>query len=156
MEVFKSKLKLLLKPPRYKFFNVGDKISNALVCRLRVERRYLHAHSFIIGRAKSPECWCQEPIESTQHYILHCWLFKVERVTLYNLVKLVLPIFENLPYCKQFDILMFGYKKDNPDFYFVNVKIQLALQKYVLQTKRFSLLPPPSPSNPHLSLPPAS
>ena len=39
---------------------------------------------------------------------------------------------------EKFNILTEGIHKLNPDFYYTNIKITLAVQNYILKTKRFS------------------
>ena len=64
-------------------------------------------------------------------------MYNIERQTLYDKVTQIIPNFESLSDPKKTDILLNGINPDKPDFYHTNVKIQLALQQYLLKTKRF-------------------
>ena len=85
----------------------------------------------------SPECYCHSKEESTKHYILDCFLYAVERQTLFSLAEHFIPTFTNLSKTKQFEILMYGLKTDDPLYNYLNTKITFAVQKFILQTKRF-------------------
>ena len=83
---FKNFTKSEIKPPRYKHFSKGNKLSNTLLTRIRVGRSYLNQHSFTIGHADSPECLCHHREESPSHYFLDCFLYSLERQTLFSLI----------------------------------------------------------------------
>ena len=115
----------------------GTKIGNCLLTRLRIGRSELNLHKYTIGQTDSPECDCHSKEESTKHYILDCFLYAVERQTLFSLVEHFIPTFTKLSKTKQYEILMYGLNTDNPMFNYLNTKITFAVQKFILETKRF-------------------
>lgn len=143
MEDFKSIYLTEIKSIKYKHFNVGQKVPNALLCRVRLSRSYLNSDSYSIGHSDSPMCWCHAPFETSMHYVLICWLFEHERVILLQKVKHLVPKFMLLPKENQLKILLYGYQPENRDFYRTNIKLQLAMQQYITDTKRFALTPTP-------------
>ena len=138
---FKLELKTVLKPKKHKHFQKGSKIGNANLTRLRVGRSFLHSHSFSIGMSESPACLCHFPDESPSHYLISCWLYNEERQTLFGSVSQLVPGFKSLPKRKQLEILLFGHKIDDPEMYSTNVKLQLSVQTFIFNTKRFDLPP---------------
>ena len=62
-----------MKPPRYKFYSRGSKLSNTLLTRIRVGRTSLNQHKFVIGKIDSPEFNCHVKEELPQHYFLNCF-----------------------------------------------------------------------------------
>ena len=92
---FKDKLKLLFKPKRHKHFNYGDKLSNTLLCRLRVGRSFLKSHGFQINLTSSDKCWCGEE-DKTENFLLSCFLFKEERNEMLRKVQTIVPNFLKL------------------------------------------------------------
>ena len=134
---FKNELKSQLKPTKNKFYEFGSKLGNKLITRLRVGRSYLNSHSYAVGKSESPSCLCHEKQETTRHYLLHCFLYVIERQQLFDQVKEIVKKFEKLPQYKQEQILLFGLTGD--DNYDTNVKIQKLVQNYILKTKRFLL-----------------
>ena len=137
LDDFKTSLKALIKPERHKFFNYGSKKGCALATQLRVGRTKLNGHSFAIGLAQSSLCDCHHPCESICHHLTSCFLYQPERQTLYSKIKQFIPNFESLSDSKKTNILLYGVSNNDPDFYNTNVKIQLALQHFLLTTKRF-------------------
>ena len=142
---FKEELKTLIKPKKYRHFNKGSKIGNANLTRLRVGRSFLNSHSFSIGHSESPLCLCHFPDENPSHFLLSCWLYNEERQTLLWSVNQLVPVFNSSPKRKQLEILLFGHDIDNPDMFSTNIKLQLLVQKFILDTKRFDH-PTPTPS----------
>ena len=132
---FKIKLKSLLTPTKSRHFAYGPKLGNKLLTRLRVGRSYLNSHSFSIGKTPSPECKCHHPNETIMHYIMHCFLYTIERQSLFVQIAQVVPNFSNLPQYKQLDLLLNGYS--NPDYHDENIEITKLIQKYILSSKRF-------------------
>ena len=78
----------MFKPKHYKHFSRGKKQSCALLTRLRVERSYLNAHAFEVGKTDSPKCSCEHPNENLLHFITSCWLYTEERRILYDQIEL--------------------------------------------------------------------
>ena len=93
ISIFKEKLKLKLKPKRFKHFSRGSKRGNSLLTQLRVGRSFLGQHSFTIGLSESPDCLCHR-VESIEHYLLDCFLYNEERRTLFDSVEQLIPKFK--------------------------------------------------------------
>ena len=134
---FKIQLNCDMKPSKIKHNSKGTKIGNYLLSRLRIGRSDLNLHRFTIGLSDSPECYCHSKEESTKHYILDCFLYAVERQTLFSLAEHFIPTFTKLSKTKQFEIRMYGLKTDDPLYNYLNTKITFAVQKFILKTKRF-------------------
>ena len=84
-----------IKPPKYKHFSKGNKLSNSLLTRIRVGRSFLNQHTFSIGHSDSPQCLCYFREESPSHYFLDCFLYSPERQALFNLIEHYIPKFPN-------------------------------------------------------------
>ena len=57
---FKEFVNQEFKPPRYKHFSRGNKLSNSLLTKIRVGRSDLNQHKFTIGLVDSSQCDCFE------------------------------------------------------------------------------------------------
>ena len=104
---------------------------------MRVGRSYLNEHSFSIGLSESPECLCHHPRESPKHIFLQCFLYNVERQTLFDRVLRILPKYKTFSETKKLDVLLNGIHPENPDFYYSNKQVQYAAQQFLMSTKRF-------------------
>ena len=135
---FKEKLKSSLKPMRYKHFSKGSKIGNTLLTRIRLKRSDLNLHKFTIGLSDSAECLCHAKKESTIHYLTECFLYSGERQILFNRVEQYIPNFLNKSKVKQNEILLMGINTDQTEFNSTNTTIAIAVQTFILTTKRFS------------------
>ena len=138
MSEFKSAVKNELKPVKYRHFNRGvNKYSNALHCQLRIGRSFLKSHSFSINFSQDDLCLCNRP-ETTSHFLLNCFLFQLERESLLAKICQLYPPFSRKSMQQQTFILLNGINLENevPDAR--NVQIFYAVQKFILQTKRFS------------------
>ena len=137
LDEFKQEMKISLKPVRYRHYNVGPKQSNSYLTWLRTGQTNLNLHKFTIGLADEPTCLCHSPNESSEHYLLECFLFSTERQTLFNLAEQVIPNFRRISKKGKFRILTKGIQTDNPEYYHTNKRISLAVQSFILKTKRF-------------------
>ena len=135
---FKTQMKKDMKPAKIRHFSKGSKIGNSLLTRIRVDRSYLNLHKFSICHADSPECICHAKQESSIHYLIDCFLYSAERQTLFNLVEHYIPKFKTMTKSQKYEILVMGIKTDNPDYNHLNTTITIAVQNYILKTKRFS------------------
>ena len=134
---FKAFTNEKLKPNKYKYFQKGNKFSNSLLTRIRVGRSQLNQHKFSIGHADSPECLCHHREESPLHYFLECFLYLPERQALFGLFEHYIPNFPNLSRKRKLEIILQGINTENADFYNTNVSLTIAVQHFILQTKRF-------------------
>ena len=128
---FKIKLKEELKPKRYRHFGKGSKIRNRLLTRIRLERSELNSHKFTIGQSESSECLCHSKYESSQHYLIDCFLFTCERQTLFNKVEHFIPNFKMFGKSLKYKILVIGIDADDPDFNRTNISISIAVQNFI-------------------------
>ena len=135
---FKQQLKLDLKPTKYKAFSVGPKFSNSILTRFRTGRTGLNLDKFTLGQTVDPGCLCHHKSESSEHFLLDCFLYTVERQNLYHQVEHFIPNFTKLTKKAKFLILTEGINTTNPEFYYTNVRISLATQYFIVKTKRFS------------------
>ena len=134
---FKTELKISLKPIRIRHYNVGQKYSNSFLTRIRTGRTNLNQSRYTIGLSEMPNCLCHAPNESSEHYLLDCFLYSAERQTLFNLAETIIPNFKRISKKGKFNILTRGLNSDNPEYYHTNRKISLAVQNFILKTKRF-------------------
>ena len=135
---FKCKLKQELKPFKFRHYSKGSKLGNTLLTRIRLERSDLNLHKFTVGHSESPECLCHFKQESSQHYLIDCFLYSSERQTLFDRVEHFIPNFNRFSKSRKYEILVRGIKPDDPYFYTTNTTLALAVQSFIFRTKRFS------------------
>ena len=134
---FKEELKLDIKPNKIKHFSKGNKVANSLLTRIRLGRSRLNDHLFSIGQIDSPSCLCHET-ETVDHYLHDCFLFTVERQNLFSLVEHYIPAFKTMNKKAKIQTMLNGYKTHDKSFEYTNFRVTLAVQNYILQTKRFA------------------
>ena len=134
---FKEKLKAKFKPKRNKHFNCGDKLSNSLLCRLRIGRSYLKIHSFAINLSSTDRCFCGV-VDDNKHFLQSCFIFQAERATMMSKIYSILPNFHTLSSSKPIFILLNGINLESPLPDPRNRLIMFAVQKFITQTNRFS------------------
>ena len=134
---FKDELKIQLKPNNIKHFYKGNKLANSLLARIRLGRSKLNVHAFSIGLIDSPFCLCHR-METVDHYLHDCFLYTVERHKLFNLVEHYIPAFKTMNKKSKVETLLTGYKTHNTLFEYTNLRVTLAVQNFILQTKRFN------------------
>ena len=134
---FKEYLKSNTKPPRYKHCSRGNKLSNSLLTKIRVGRSDLNLHKFTIGLIDSPQCDCLFREESSSHYFLDCFLYSPERRILFDLIEHYIPKFSSFKKSQKLDIILRGFEIENIEFIGLNTTLTLAVQKFIMQTKRF-------------------
>ena len=135
---FKEYIDKESKPPKYKHFSRGNKISNSLLTKLRVGRSDLNQHKFTIGLIDSPQCDCHFREESTSHYFLDCFLYVPERQVLFDLFEHYIPKFKALTKQKKLDIILRGINPENDDLLSTNTTLTIAVQNFITHTNRFS------------------
>ena len=135
LEDFKQELKVSLKPVKHRHYSYGSRLGNKLLTRLRLGRTFLNSHGYAIGKVKSPECLCHNRNETTKHFMLECWLYTVERTSLFDQMNEFVTGFDRLSQKNKLDILLFGYS--DPEFLPISAKINFVVQKFIIQTKRF-------------------
>ena len=130
---FKEQLKMELKPKKS---GILPKVPNLAI--LRLTRSDLNLHKFTIGLVETSECLCHANKESSLHYLIECFLYSGECQTLFSLVEHYIPNFLQLNKSKKYEILVNGINNENPDFYYTNISISIAVQHFIFKTKRFS------------------
>ena len=135
---FKSKLKDELKPHKFRHFSKGSKHGNKLLTRMRLERSDLNLHRFTIGQSETPECICHSKQESSQHFLLDCFLYSSERQALFDRVEHYIPKFKSFSKIQKYETLVMGINAKDPFFYSTNTTISIAVQTFIMKTKRFS------------------
>ena len=109
-----------LKPPVYKYYQVGNKINNSHLCQLRVGHSKLNSHLFSKNLIQSPACLCHCPSETPSHYLLSCWLYQEERQNLLSFIQKYIPNFLTFNLRKQLNILLNGINPDDCNFNHTN------------------------------------
>ena len=126
------------KPPKIKHFARGKKQNNSLLTKIRVGRSDLNQHRFTIGLSDSPQCLCHHREESPLHYFIDCFLYPLERQALFGKIEHYIPNFPNFTKQKKLEIILRGIYCENPDFLSLNTTLTIAVQNFIIQTKRFS------------------
>ena len=134
---FKNFIKKDFKPPRFKHFSRGNKLSNRLLTQIRVGRSDLNQHKFTIGLTDSPECTCHYREESPLHYFIDCFLYSFERQILFSQIEHYIPNFPNFNKHKKLDVILRGIEPENLEYFSTNVTLTLGVQNFLLKTKRF-------------------
>ena len=135
---FKTELKSYLKPDKFKHFRVGSKELNSIFTRFRTGRTNLNACNYSIGLTDDPSCICHYKTETSEHFLLDCFLYSTERQTLFNLAEYLIPFFTQLNRKEKYNILTEGINKLDPEYFHTNLRISLAVQNFISKTKRFS------------------
>ena len=127
-----------MKPPRYKHFARGNKISNSILTKIRVGRSDLKQHKFTIGLVDSPQCDCHFREESPSHYFLDCFLYSSERQVLFDLFEHYIPNFKTFNKQKKLEIILRGINIENDYFISTNTSLTIIVQNFITHTNRFS------------------
>ncbi|KAI8519138.1 hypothetical protein Bbelb_023950 [Branchiostoma belcheri] len=123
----KCKAQMLTTRRHQKFRRLGDRRSNILSTRLRLDWSQLNS-TLVKFNLTPRSCSCGAKSESVAHYLLHCPLHKDARQTLATAVRSVVD--QSL----STNMLLNGLPGHNLS---TNQNISAALQGYILQTKRF-------------------
>ena len=137
---FKSEMKKRIKPTKYKHFGRGSKLGNTLLTRIRVGRSFLNQHKFTIGLSDSPQCLCHFRSENPEHYFLDCFLYTLERQTMFSLIEHYVPNFSRLNKKNKLELILKGVNIDDDEFLQTNTILTKSVQNFILQTKRFSVI----------------
>ena len=131
---FKTEIKCLFKPFKYKHFSKGSKLGNTLLTKIRVGCSDLKQHKFTIGQVESPECLCHHKIEYLEHYFLDCFLYIQERQRLFSIIEHFIPNFPRLNKKQKLDIILKGIDSKNEKL----ITITKAVQKFIITSQRFT------------------
>ena len=109
-----------------KYLTFGERFDNIQHSRLRTHCSVLKEHLHSKGIMDDPHCECGS-IESTEHYLLHCPVYNVQRDTLTRELHNYGPLSEQL--------LLFGDNSKNTSY---NEKLFKAVHHFLKTSKRFS------------------
>ena len=93
-------------------FSVYDLYGVKLLTRLRLPFSHLkeqHKFRHDFGDTVSPMCGCNAEIEDTEHILLRCHFYSIQRFELFNNINKVDLSFTQLDTKKQVNILLYGY-----------------------------------------------
>ena len=76
-------------------------------------------------------------LDLSSHFFNHCFLYQEERNCLLSTIRKLIPKFSNLSDKKKTDILLHGINLDSEEPDSRNVPLTFAVQKFILQTRRF-------------------
>ena len=107
-------------------YYVGNRFAAVLHTRLRLGRSKLNAHLYDIGITQSPKCRCDQGIEDVWHFFFVCPYYAVPRDHLHRMVINYAPF--------GIETVLYGVSESSFE---INKKIFLAVQDYILKTKRF-------------------
>ena len=137
MTDFKVELGWLLKPPKIRLYSIGSKFGNSIHTQLRVGKSQLNDHLFTMRLTNTTGCMCREPVESTEHFLLDCFLYDVERKELFTSISGIL--IKKIDKYNKHDLvnaLLFGEKTHDSDRYQHNKLLFLRVQNFLIKTKR--------------------
>ena len=131
---------MILKPKQCRLYNIGSKFANSIHTQLRIGRSQINQHLFAIGRSNTQACLCGCPVESTQHFLLDCFLYSIEREELFNYIRTTKYVLcSSLDSYTKKDLVsafLFGEHPHVLDRYPYNKLLFRAVQKFLVKTKR--------------------
>ena len=86
---------------------------------------------YVLCVIDDPSCLCHLKTETSEHYVLDCFLYSAECQNLFNRAEYYIKE-------KLYNILTVGINKLNLEFCYTNTKITLTVQNYIFKTKSFS------------------
>ena len=124
LEAFKARLnRNTVKPPIY--YYAGSRLGQIYHTRLRLKCSCLHQHLFLKKIIANPLCECGA-VEDTQHFFLNCYRFRNLRLELFNKIS---------TFCQPtLEVILYGNVNISIDD---NKQVFLAVQEYILKTRRF-------------------
>ena len=133
---FKIELSQKLKPYKNKLYSIGSKFGNSIHTQLRVGRSQLNDHLFSVRLSPSAKCLCGN-LETTEHFLLDCFLYEIERQQLFTELPGVLEkSIDKYNRNELVHVLLHGEYSDNPEKYEHNKVLFRYVQKFLIQTKR--------------------
>ena len=120
------------------FLSWGDKVANRLLTWICVGRSYLNAHSFKYQLSDSPLFpKCNLHSESTSHFVQICTAHNEARRTMLGVLEQFIPKFKTFSKQKKTRVFLKWFWKGQWLFFTTNNSLQYAVQKFIIQTKRF-------------------
>ena len=137
---FKRELVKTIIPECKSIFNIHDPDNLRYLYQLRVGLSSLRSHKYNHNFKDTPSdvCRCGTGIESTEHFLLTCLLFRELRDELFSTINPVLSKIRNLPSIENSDmvqILLYGSQNLTLS---ENQLILTAVIKYIQHTERFN------------------
>ena len=79
-------------------FSIYDPYGLKLLTRLKLQFSHLKEHKFrhCLGDTLSPMCGCNAEIEDTEHFLLRCYFYSIQRFELFNNINQVDPSFTHI------------------------------------------------------------
>ena len=134
---FKNELSWLLKPPKIRLYSIGNKLGNSLHTQLRVGKSQLNDHLFSMRLSDTPGCLCHEPVESTEHFLLDCFIYDTERSELFtNITSLLAKKLDKYNRNDLVSALLFGENVHDSERYQHNKLLFKNFQNFLIKTKR--------------------
>ena len=134
---FKTELGWLLKPPKIRLYCIGSKFGNSIHTQLRVNKSQLNDHLFAMRLSNTPSCICSEPLETTEHFILDCFMYEVERQELFtNISGLLIKKLDKYNRHDLVTALLFGENVHDSERYQHNKLLFKNFQNFLIKTKR--------------------
>ena len=127
-----------IKPIKKSVFNVRDENGIRYIFQLRVGLSPLRAHKKQHNFKDTPDdrCPCGNGIETTEHFLLKCSLYQMQRETLLSSVNPIISVISPVNTCNDpAEILLYGNEKLNP---YQNKLILMATISFIKTTERFS------------------
>ena len=137
---FKKIIMKSIQPQKRSIFNVHDEKGIRHIFQLRVGLSSLRAHKKNHNFKDTPDdrCPCGNGIESTEHFLLKCSFYQMQRETLLSSVNPIISVVssENSCISPEFaEILLYGNEKLDPH---QNKTILMATISFIKTTERFS------------------
>ena len=107
-------------------YYVGNRFAAVQHARLRMGRSQLNAHLHTIGLLDTPDCRCRQGVENVWHYFFTCPYYIIQRDHLHALVTNYASF--------SLETVLFGASTCPFE---TNKQIFLAVQEYIVKTKRF-------------------
>ena len=134
-KIFKREIHEPTKTSSNPYLSIGPKLSNMLHTQIRLNCSGLNDHRYRSGRTDSPKCRCGADREDTEHFLLRCPMFIVERTELSGSISAILNMdFQNLAHKAKIKILLYGTCKIRVN----DAAIANVVQRFIQRTQRFA------------------
>ena len=138
VNIFKQKLLSIIRPPPKPVYNIYDPKGLSILTQLRVGLSKLNFHKFRhnFEDTLNPLCPSNDGVEDTEHYMLFCHTYDVQRCCLLGRVNAILLShgLANPSNNELVDIILYGHKHLSLTS---NASILTATLEYIKATKRF-------------------
>ena len=106
---------ILIKKKENSIFSICDPPGVKHLTRLRLNFSHLNAHKFKHGfnDTINPLCECKKDIETTQHYLLCCHEYSLQRKELFEKIEKIVPNFLRLSQKDKVNVLLYGSQNDD-------------------------------------------